>query len=106
MGDSDTETEWNPLDTVREEIVPRVETLVRMAETLEATDRVEFFREVVKLLGKAGHTDELMEPFMLLSTSAFRGFSMSPPEAFVLDEILEIAGHTSEVLARGDELVH
>lgn len=106
MGHSENETEWDPLATVREEIVPRVETLVRMAEVLEATDRVKFFREIVTLLGRAGHTDELMEPFILLSTSAFRGFSMSPPEAFVLDEILEIAGHTSEVLARGDELLH
>ena len=85
-----------------------IEALRKTAASLVSASWVtlESRRAIADLLTKAATTDSLMEPFMLLSTSAFRGFTMSPPEALVLDEVLEIAGHTSEVLARGDERVH
>lgn len=80
--------------------------LVQMSKTMDAPDRVEFFGGITEMLEQASHTEHLMEPFMILSTSAFRGFELTPPEAMVLDEVLEIASQMSEVLARGDGSVH
>ena len=98
--------EWDALEEAREEILPRVETLQRMAKSLDEDERAGFFGAIADLLRRAEETPELMEPFMLLSTSAFRGFVMTAPEAILLDEVLERASHMSEVLARADGPVH
>ncbi|MDG2304319.1 MAG: hypothetical protein P8R42_06615 [Candidatus Binatia bacterium] len=101
-----TTPEWVPLETARRDLLPRLETLQRMAESSDEHERAGFFRGIAHLIRRARETHELMEPFMLLSTSAFQGFTLTAPEAMVLDEALEMASHMSEVLARDDGPVH
>ncbi|MDG2307196.1 MAG: hypothetical protein P8R42_21610 [Candidatus Binatia bacterium] len=99
-------TKWSALETARTELLPRIDSLQRLSEFLDGHERARFFREIADLIRSANETDERMEPFMRLSTNAFQGFTVSPPEAIVLDEVLETASNVSEVLARDDAAIH
>ena len=98
--------QWDCLKTAREELMPRLETLGKMAEGLGGEDRASFFTSIAEGIRVAEEPADLMDPFLTLSTSAFRGFHMTMAETLLLDEVLERASAMSEVLARGDEPTH
>ncbi|MEZ4289438.1 MAG: hypothetical protein R3E53_02450 [Myxococcota bacterium] len=49
----------------------------------------------------AREPDDLADPFLQLSMSAFQGFRFGPATDLLLDELLALAGRLAETLAIG-----
>ncbi|HAC80263.1 MAG: hypothetical protein P8K76_10745 [Candidatus Binatia bacterium] len=99
-------TSFDALESAHRDIVPRLQMLCDAVRDAGEKDQLVFFDEIRVRIEKAHSVDELLEPFMALSTSAFRGFAMNWESIAILDEVLETSSHISEILARGEETVH
>ena len=97
---------FDALQWAHRDIVPRLQMLCDAVRDAGEKDQLVFFDEIRVQIEKADSVEQLLEPFMALSTSAFRGFSMNWESIAILDEVLETSSHISEILARGDDTVH
>jgi hypothetical protein len=61
---------------------------------------------ILAAVEQADETDDLLEPFLLLATTAFQGFELTLESHFVIDDLLERAQLLSEALAIGTEERH
>ena len=87
------------IETAREELLPLLESLGSLARDEGETDQVAFFAFVAAGVERAREADDLAEPFMELSTAAFRGFAYSAPVSFLLDQALLVAQTLSHTLS-------
>jgi hypothetical protein len=99
-------TSFDALESAHLDIVPRLQMLCDAVRDAGEKDQLVFFDEIRVRIEKALSIEELLDPFMALSTSAFRGFSMNWESIAILDEVLETSSHISEILARGEGTVH
>jgi hypothetical protein len=99
-------TACDALESAQRDIVPRLQMLCDAVRDAGEKDQLVFFDDIRVRIEKAHSVDELLEPFMALSTSAFRGFAMNWESIAILDEVLATSSHISEILARGEETVH
>ena len=99
-------SEFDPMAWARAELLPLLEMLCRLAEAEGAEDQREFFRAACVGIEQAQEAATLADVFMHLSMSAFRGFDFSPTVAVLLDQVLEMAQHTSEALSIDDAERH
>ncbi|MEE3328362.1 MAG: hypothetical protein VX252_13575 [Myxococcota bacterium] len=93
-------TEFDAVKSAREELLPNLRALIETAEADGEPEVSAFFVRILKQIEAAQEEADLADPFMELSTSAFRGFSMSFGVTLLLDEILDHSARISEVLAR------
>ena len=89
----------------REELLPNLRALCETAEADGEPEILAFFERILKQIEAAQEEADLADPFMELSTSAFRGFAMSFGVTLLLDDILDRSARISEVLARDPEEV-
>lgn len=96
---------FDAVASAQEEILPNLRALCETAEADGEPEVSAFFQRIAKQIEAAQEEADLADPFMELSTSAFRGFSMSFGVTLLLDDILDRSARISEVLARDpDEL--
>ena len=96
----------NACTVVLQEILP---TLADLEETTKAEGNEQqnlFFEHIRRGLEGARETQDLADPFLQLSTSAFRGFQFSPDVAVLLDRLLAAAQGLSVLLAAEEETRH
>lgn len=97
---------FDALESAHRDIVPRLQMLCDAVREAGEKDQLIFFDDIRIRIEKALSVEELLEPFLALSTSAFRGFSMNWESIAILDEVLETSSHISEILARDGTTVH
>ena len=93
-------TDFDAVKYAREELLPNLRALCETAEADGEPEVSAFFDRIRKQVEAAQDEADLADPFMELSTSAFRGFSMSFGVPLLLDEVLDRSARISEVLAR------
>ncbi len=65
-----------------------------------------FFAVIYTAIEGAAETQDLMAPFMELSTTAFRGFTFDAQSSAMIDRILEVASMISAALSTGSDTYH
>jgi hypothetical protein len=90
---------FDPLTYAHDELVPLLRALCTLAETEQAPDQQHFFASVLAGIECASEAEDLADPFMQLSMSAFMGFGFSAATALLLDQLLEKAQLLSEALS-------
>ena len=83
----------------KEELVPLLRALISLAEQEEETGQSRFFASILGGVEHAKEGEDLADPFMQLSMSAFSGFAFSPSVGMLLDQLLAKAQRLSESLS-------
>ena len=89
----------NATDAAREELLPLLETLRALTGREGDAEQEAFFERVRAGIARAAEPDDLVGPFMELSTAAFRGFDFTAPVALLLDRVLAVAQTFSYTLS-------
>jgi hypothetical protein len=97
---------FDPVAYAREELVPLLRALCVLAESSARPDQERFFAAILAGIECARDGVDLAEPFMELSTSAFRGFRFDSASAMLLDDLLAKAQDLTEVLSVDESVVH
>ncbi len=87
------------LDVAHDEMLPLLRRLVELATEAHQTDQAAFFSAIARGIEHATDAEDLAEPFMGLSTSAFQGFAFAPATAVLLDQVLARAQQLSHTLS-------
>ena len=90
-------------DVARDELLPLLEQLVDLVRAENEIEQAAFFVRIRDGIAHADDPDDLMGPFMELSTSAFRGYFYSPVATLLIDRILERAQTLSTTLSASDD---
>lgn len=90
---------FDPVSYSKEELVPLLRALISLAEQEEETGQSRFFASILGGVENAKEGEDLADPFMQLSMSAFSGFAFSPSVSMLLDQLLAKAQRLSESLS-------
>jgi hypothetical protein len=94
-----------PFDPVRhanEELAPLLRALVQLSESSEEPDQGRFFAGILAGIERAVEGEDLADPFMQLSMSAFMGFRYDSAAALLLDRLLGKTQQLAESLSIDD----
>lgn len=92
-------SEFDAVRYANEELAPLLHALVELTGEGEHTDQQSFFASILSGVENAREAEDLADPFMQLSMSAFMGFSFSAPTAMLLDQLLARAQNLTESLS-------
>jgi len=90
----------------RAEMAPLLRSLCDLVEAEGERDQHGFFAGILQGIENARDPEDLADPFMALSTSAFLGFDYGPLTALLLDQVLVAAQRLTMTLSASDEVVH
>jgi hypothetical protein len=90
---------FDPVSYSTEELVPLIRALISLAEQEGEMGQSRFFTSILGGLENATEGEDLADPFMQLTMSAFSGFAFSPAVGMLLDQLLAKAQRLSEVLS-------
>ncbi|MEZ4333794.1 MAG: hypothetical protein R3F35_18720 [Myxococcota bacterium] len=90
---------FDPVAYAQSELAPLLRALCALAETSEQTGQQRFFASVLAGIEQARDGEDLADPFMQLSMSAFMGFLYDSATALLLDQLLGRAQRLAESLA-------
>ncbi len=79
-----------------------MDELVEYLRVSQQSQALAFFTEVQRRLAHVSEEDELLELFMLLSMTAFQGFTLDPLGAMMADRILAYAEQVSHAFSADD----
>jgi hypothetical protein len=88
------------------QLLPHIEKLIAYLDTIEDRGAASFFEEIAAAVRLAENYTDLMGPFMMLSTTAFRGFSFDITAEALVDDVLAVAQTMSATLAADDNVRH
>lgn len=91
--------DFDPVVYAREELSPLLSMICESAEEDGSSEQQAFFASIKRSIDHATVAEDLADPFMALSTSAFLGFHYSSHVTLLLDLALERAQRLSEVLS-------
>jgi len=91
---------------IRAELLPLLRSLCDLLAASEEHDQHGFFAGILRGVENAREPDDLADPFIALSHSAFVGFEYTPLAAMLLDQVLIAAQRSTITLSIGDEVVH
>ena len=94
------------LSQTRSEILPLLRSLCDLVAAEGEQDQYGFFAGILQGIESAQEPEDLADPFMALSSSAFVGFQYGPLAAMLLDQVLIAAQRLSMTLSASDEVVH
>ena len=94
------------INTVLEEMTPAVEALVSYLNQSRQLEALAFFTQVQARLDKVHDEEQLLDLFVLLSMTAFQGFSMDVFAAMMADQVLAYAEQVAHTYSSDDETVH
>ena len=90
---------FDPVTYAHEELVPMLRALCELTEADHEADQHRFFASALAGIERASQAEDLADPFMQLSTSAFMGFHFQAGTALLLDQLLEKAQRLAESLS-------
>jgi hypothetical protein len=93
---------FDPVAYAQAEIAPLLRALCALAETSEQIEQQRFFASILKGVERARDGEDLADPFMQLSMSAFMGFLYDSATALLLDQLLAKAQLLAESLSLDD----
>ena len=93
-------------ETARTQLLSLLDELCTLAAAEGQSDQASFFARIRSGVQNAQDAEDLADPFMELSTSAFRGFLFSPSVELRLDEVLAIAQTLAATLSASGEKLH
>lgn len=99
-------TPKNDFAGAKDQLLPRFEKLIVYLGTIEDRDAGSFFEEIASAVRQAEEYTDLMGPFMMLSTTAFRGFSFDLTTEALVDDLLAVAQTLSATLAADENVRH
>jgi hypothetical protein len=94
------------ISQARAEMLPLLRSLCDLVEAEGDRDQHGFFSGILQGIESASDPEDLADPFMALSTSAFLGFDYGPLTALLLDQVLIAAQRLTMTLSASDEVVH
>ena len=97
---------FDALEYAKEELVPMVRAIAKLAEESGQTDQFDFFQSILVGLEGASEADALADPLMALSMVAFLGFDMTSALTLLLDQLLDKAHRLTVSLASEPEELH
>lgn len=90
---------FDPVAYAREELAPLLRALTALAESSAQAEQQRFFASILAGIEHAREGEDLADPFMQLSMSAFMGFRYDSAAALLLDQLLAKAQLLSESLS-------
>lgn len=99
-------SEFDAVRYAKEEISPLLFSLCELLTAEGAVDQQSFFQAILNGIDRADHPDQLADPFIQLSMSAFMDFIYSHDATVVLDLVLERAQGLSESLSNDPNEAH
>ena len=93
---------FDPVAYAQTELAPLLRALCALAESSEQTEQQRFFASVLAGIERARDGEDLADPFMQLSMSAFMGFLYDSATALLLDQLLAKAQLLAESLSLDD----
>jgi hypothetical protein len=97
---------FDPVDHAKQEIVPLLDDVVSAAAQEERPDQEAFFRGIRDGIGRCKEAEDLADPMMQLSMSAFVGFEYSNVMAILIDRVLAHAQLLTQSLALSPDEVN
>lgn len=98
--------EFDPVGYANEELAPLLRALCVLVQQEQHADQRGFFASVLAGVENASEGEDLADPFMQLSMSAFMGFEFSAAAAMLLDQILAKAQLLTESLALDESQIN
>ena len=97
---------FDAVEYAQQELVPILRAiLLLLVDESDQSDQLAFFQGILTGLERASDSDDLADPLMALSLSAFSGFNMSLGVTSLLDQLLDKAHRlTASLVAEPDEL--
>ncbi|HKK52233.1 MAG TPA: hypothetical protein VKA74_11630 [Myxococcota bacterium] len=98
--------EFDAVAYAHETLAPLLNALCELADSEQQLDQRRFFAGVLSGIECASEAEDLADPFLQLSMSAFMGFSFTAPTALLLDQLLDKAQLLSEALSLDASEIH
>ena len=92
-------------ETARQLLLPDLERLCALVRETDP-EQASFSERIRTGVERAREPDDLAEPFLELSTSAYRGFAFSAPVELLLDRVLEAAQTLATTLSASSDAEH
>ena len=96
----------NAVKISQDQLLPLLEKLITYLRSTEEKEAAYFFDEIKACIGEADDSTDLMGPFMMLSTTAFRGFSFDYAASMLVDEVLANAQTLAATLSADETTRH
>lgn len=96
-------TDFDAVHYAQEELAALLRSIVELLEQDGNVDQERFFASILSGVENAREAEDLADPFMQLSMSAFMGFAFSAPVAMLLDRLLANAQNLTESLSLDPE---
>ncbi|MDJ0787701.1 MAG: hypothetical protein QNK05_12900 [Myxococcota bacterium] len=84
---------------VRDQLIPLLKALDGLLAAEGAEDPRAFFAAIARKLSLAREPEDLMQPFLELGTTAFRGFEFPIAAGPLIDEVLRRAQEAAQTLS-------
>lgn len=94
------------VDDVVASLKPAISDLAEYLEITQQPQALAFFQGVQRHLEAVREEDDLLELFMILSTTAFQGFTLDPFAAMMADRVLAEAQQVAHAFSADDDQVH
>lgn len=94
------------LDTIKQEMTPRLDTLVEHLNFDGDGRAATFFSQIREAVSAVEDEADLLEAFFALSTTAFQGFTLDPFAASLTDELLAYAEQVSHAFMASRDVTH
>ncbi|MFO0690120.1 MAG: hypothetical protein U0900_15590 [Myxococcota bacterium] len=97
---------FDPVDYAQRRLVPFLNAILELLAETDEPEQEAFFLSIRRAIEAARHPDDLADPFIQLSMSAFLGFQFPSPVAMVLDQLLMHAQELTLVMSLEERELH
>ena len=87
------------INSIRQDFRPQLQRLSNYLDLSGEPAAAAFFRQIQSKLEQTQSEEELLNVFMIMSTSAFQGFHLDPFAVQVADQLLAKAQHYAVTLS-------
>jgi hypothetical protein len=94
------------LDTIKQEMTPRLDTLIEHLAVSGEARAGSFFAQIRCALTAVEEEADLLEVFFALSTTAFQGFTLDPFAASLTDDVLAYAEQIAQAFMASTDVTH
>lgn len=98
--------DFDPVAHARTRLVPFLNAILALLEGEDQPEQTAFFSAIRRSIESARDSDDLVDPFIQLSMSAFLGFRFDSAVAMILDQLLMHSQQLSEVLSLESHEIH
>ena len=96
----------NMITSIQHDFRPQLQRLSNYLDLNGDRAAASFFRQIQEKLDRTRTEEELLNVFMVMSTSAFQGFTLDPFAVQVADQLLAKAQHYAVTLSADSRSEH